>query len=436
MSTAKIIAIGDNVVDKYLSRDKMYPGGQCFNTCAYAGMNGIDTAYLGKFGSDEVAAYNQKVMDILNIDHSHCRIFSGENGFALVTLKGSDRVFLGSNKGGITKEHPFNFTEDDIEYIKNFAVIYTNLNSYIEEDLPYLKTAGVPIAYDFSVRWNDEYLAKVCPYIDIALLSCAHLSAEARETEMKKVAAYGVPLVLGTIGEDGSYLLYDGEFFFANAVLADNTFDTMGAGDSYFATFLCSMLKSSENGKILSEDREKNVARIKTAMNEGAAFAARVCAMEGAFGYGKKIVGKKDLGGISMRPDVYNHEGEGISCVYKNEKWLVSIKNWKPDNDIDGIAHLEVHHSTDEQFILSAGKAILITADRENGEFKDINLTLMEYGKVYNVPKEMWFYSITQKDTKMMYVQDSNCSMENSDFADLTAEQVAMIQATARELLK
>ena len=60
----------------------------------------------------------------------------------------------------------------------------------------------------------------------------------------------------------------------------------------------------------------------------------------------------------------------------------------------------------------------------------------MEHGKVYNVPKEMWFYSITQKDTKMMYVQDSNCSMENSDFADLTAEQVAMIQATARELLK
>ena len=26
--------------------------------------------------------------------------------------------------------------------------IYTNLNSYIEEDLPFLHTAGVPIAYD------------------------------------------------------------------------------------------------------------------------------------------------------------------------------------------------------------------------------------------------------------------------------------------------
>lgn len=135
------------------------------------------------------------------------------------------------------------------------------------------------------------------------------------------------------------------------------------------------------------------------------------------------------------KPAVYENSAEGILCVYKNEKWLVSIKNWKPDNDIAGIAHLEVHHSTDEQFILAAGKAILITAERENGAFRDIVLTLMEQGKVYNVPKEVWFYSITQKDTKMMYVQDSNCSMENSDFADLSAEDIEYIQSEARKLL-
>lgn len=134
-----------------------------------------------------------------------------------------------------------------------------------------------------------------------------------------------------------------------------------------------------------------------------------------------------------MRPDVYENNGEGILCVYKNEKWLVSIKNWKPDNDIDGIARLEIHHSTDEQFILAAGKAILITAEKGDDGFK-IELTLMEQGKVYNVPAECWFYSITQKDTKMMYVQDSNCSMENSDFCDLSADEIAWIQTNARRL--
>lgn len=56
-----------------------------------------------------------------------------------------------------------------------------------------------------------------------------------------------------------------------------------------------------------------------------------------------------------MRPNVYENKEEGIKCVYTNEKWLVSIKNWKPDNDIEGLKHLEIHHTTDEQFILVNG---------------------------------------------------------------------------------
>ena len=34
-----------------------------------------------------------------------------------------------------------------------------------------------------------------------------------------------------------------------------------------------------------------------------------------------------------MKPEMYENNEEGILCVYKNPKWLVCIKNWKPDND-------------------------------------------------------------------------------------------------------
>jgi hypothetical protein len=136
-----------------------------------------------------------------------------------------------------------------------------------------------------------------------------------------------------------------------------------------------------------------------------------------------------------MKPDVYVNNEEGIKVVYKNPKWLVCIKNWKPDNDIEGIAHLEIHHTTDEQFVLCAGKAILITAEREGDRFTNIGLTLMEKDKVYNVAEEVWFYSITQKDTKIVYVQDSSCSMENSELCDLTPEEIAYIQREAEKLL-
>ena len=58
----KIIAIGDNVCDKYLSRGKMYPGGQCVNTCVYAKMNGAEASYLGTYGDDKVAECVQETL--------------------------------------------------------------------------------------------------------------------------------------------------------------------------------------------------------------------------------------------------------------------------------------------------------------------------------------------------------------------------------------
>lgn len=296
MKELKIISIGDNVCDKYLSRGKMYPGGQCVNTCAYVKMNGLDAAYLGKFGSDAVASCVKSTLDRLNIDYSHSRTYEGENGFALVTLKDRDRVFLGSNKGGIAKEHAFDFNGSDLSYIQGFSLIYTNLNSYIESDLAQLKATGVPIAYDFSTRWTDEYLARVAPYVTVSIQSCAHLTPKEREREMKKARSFGIPVVLGTIGEGGSYVLYRDEFFYVPAVHAENVIDTMGAGDSYFAAFLCSLLLSSQNGNLIGGTEESMKNRLHSAMNKGAAFAAKVCAMEGAFGHGVPMEGRTEVG--------------------------------------------------------------------------------------------------------------------------------------------
>lgn len=288
MREAKIIAIGDNVVDKYLSRGKMYPGGQCVNTCVYSLMNGGKPAYLGKFGDDGVAEYNCMILDKLGIDYSHSRHFHGENGAARVTLKDGDRVFLGSNRGGVAKEHPFDFTKEDLDYIREYQIIYTNTNSYIMDDLAMLAETGVPVAFDFSTVWNDELLESVCPHLQIALLSCAHLSDEEREREMRKVASYGVKLVVGTVGEAGLYALFDDEIIYMGACKAEHVLDTMGAGDSYFATLLTTLLQ--DDAELFEADHVKMKERLLKAMNRGAEFAAKVCGMEGAFGYGTPII--------------------------------------------------------------------------------------------------------------------------------------------------
>lgn len=136
-----------------------------------------------------------------------------------------------------------------------------------------------------------------------------------------------------------------------------------------------------------------------------------------------------------MKADIYAYDGIGIECVYKNDEWLVCIKNWKPDNDIDGIHRLEVHLETDEQFILVNGKAILLVADRKEDKF-DIDLIEMEIGKVYNVPKDTWFYTIVQKDSKLAYVQHANTTEANSKYCEMSESELASVKERARKILQ
>lgn len=135
-----------------------------------------------------------------------------------------------------------------------------------------------------------------------------------------------------------------------------------------------------------------------------------------------------------MYADIYSHEAEGIRCVFDNKKWVVCIKNWKPNNDIDQIQYLEIHHATDEQFILVEGKALLLVAGRGGMGF-DIQVIPMERGNVYNVPQDTWFNTITQKDTKLVYVQDAGTTGENSEYQDMTEEELKYVRRIAKDLL-
>ena len=54
-------------------------------------------------------------------------------------------------------------------------------------------------------------------------------------------------------------------------------------------------LKSSKSGALLEGTEEENAAHLQEAMQIGAAFAAKMCAKEGAFGYGTPIVGRTEL---------------------------------------------------------------------------------------------------------------------------------------------
>lgn len=136
-----------------------------------------------------------------------------------------------------------------------------------------------------------------------------------------------------------------------------------------------------------------------------------------------------------MNADIFSYEGEGICCVYDNKNWVMCIKNWKPNNDIENIRYLEVHHATDEQFVLLEGKAVLLAATRENNAYQ-IDVIPMEPNKIYNIPQEIWFNTITRKDTKLVYVQDAGTTAENSEYCDMTQEELSGVKEKAAVFLR
>lgn len=128
-----------------------------------------------------------------------------------------------------------------------------------------------------------------------------------------------------------------------------------------------------------------------------------------------------------MKIASYEFSGEGMKRVYENEEWTVGIKNWKPANDITGIDCLERHNNTDELFVLVAGTCTLVFAENTKDGLVLGHVTMEPY-KVYNIPATLWHNTITAMDTKMILMEASDTSMENSDIYKLSENQVDKIR--------
>lgn len=278
----KVLGFGDNVVDKYEHIKTMYPGGNAVNFAVYAKMFGAEkSAYMGYFGNDEEAEHVIACLQKENIELVKCKQLIGENGCAKATVTHNDRVFLGSNEGGIRGETSYVLDRFDLEYIKEFDLVHSGNYCFTERQLYKIKEAGVPISFDFSDDSTEEYYEQIAPFVTYGFMSLSDASDDQVKGHLKKVIGYGVEFACASRGSQGC-IAYDGnEFYVQKAVPVEKMADTMGAGDSLLTSFLVSYLDKKKNGEQGSES-------IKECLQKAASFAAKVCGIEGAWGYGKK----------------------------------------------------------------------------------------------------------------------------------------------------
>jgi fructoselysine 6-kinase len=274
----KIIGIGDSVVDYYKDQQKIYPGGNVVNVPVFAKWSGAEQAsYLGIIGTDIAGDHLLDCLRQEGIDISRVRKVQGATGEAVVTLNESgDRVFVGTNKETrVTSLVSLSLNQEDLEYISNYQLVHAaiSINNGIERELP--KLADMKIAFDFSSNeyWTKEYLEQVCPYLDYAFLSGSNLSDLEVLDVIEFTSKLGVDVIGVTRGERPAVFFHKGKRFEQKPV-SKEVVDTMGAGDSFIASFLTHFHSSQD---------------MQGSLQAAAQFASEVCGHYGAFGYGLKV---------------------------------------------------------------------------------------------------------------------------------------------------
>jgi sugar/nucleoside kinase (ribokinase family) len=281
--TMRALGLGDNVADHYLRQATIYPGGCALNFAAFASMCGAQAGFLGVFRDDPAGRHNHEVARELGVDLSRSRVFHGATLLPKVDIVDGERVFPDFEFADAL-EIPLLLTAKDFDYIASFDLVHTSIFSSVEQHFESLADVGVALSLDFSDEFNPFLLEWTCPHLTFAELSCSHLSESETEAVIAQAHAFGAPFVIATRGGEGA-LFSDGRDLYAHEAVAVEARDTMAAGDSFIASFLCSYRdwQLAAGPQPAASDRQEAAVG---ALARASRFAAEVCMLDGSYGHG------------------------------------------------------------------------------------------------------------------------------------------------------
>jgi fructoselysine 6-kinase len=261
--TARLLTVGDNVVDQYPERGLFFPGGNAVNVSVHARRLGAVSAYIGAVGTDRAGEVVLGSLAEEGVDVSRTRVIDGPNAYAVVYVVDGNRVF-GHGDLGVSV---FECDDDDVTAARDFDLVHTGECSHIEAQVPELAGTAKRLSYDFSER-DWAYIASLATHIDIAVRSMPGADRQGAVDEARRIQALGPRTVAITLGAGGAVIVHEDEEQWAPAP-SGVIVDTLGAGDAFIARFLLGMIE------------EEPIAELAVAAT---AYATASCATFGAFG--------------------------------------------------------------------------------------------------------------------------------------------------------
>ena len=107
--------------------------------------------------------------------------------------------------------------------------------------------------------------------------------------------------------------------------------------------------------------------------------------------------------------DILEYDGVGFDKTVVFDGWRVCFLNQGEKFTKDTVKYLERHLCTDEVFVLLKGKATLIIG-------KELDEVELSECKIYNVKKNIWHAIYLEKDAKVLVIENSDTTKENSEY--------------------
>ena len=277
----KLIALGDNVIDYYHNTKECFPGGNAVNVAVHAARLGAQAEYLGSLGDDKMAHIVEKALRENGVDISHCPVLPGRTTkVCSYDVVNGERSFIEV----ITVESwtgPLQIGARELDELKTADLIVSSCNAKMPEQMAAVQALPAVFAYDFGEKEKyrtDAYYDEVCHGIDLAMLSCKPMDKAAFAELCAPLHRRGVVHVLATMGAAGQMLSVQGKIVEKTTQMVEAS-DTMGAGDSFLAAFLCSLYTAGwQKAKPMPEQA------LLAALAAGQQVSARNCMAQGGFG--------------------------------------------------------------------------------------------------------------------------------------------------------
>lgn len=264
----QVCGVGDNVVDRYLGLDRMYPGGNALNVAVFCRRAGVEAAYLGITGSDEAGALVRESLAAEGVETTRARVSEHFNAFSQIGIdEGGNRYFIGSTP----PPYRLVLDRDDMDYLASFDLVHSGDYGQIEGQLAELSDR-VAVSFDFGSK-PRSYAEPLLPHVSIATFSAPDEADASVRAQLDWAQAFGVKTVIVTRGAKGSVVYSEGRYH-EQAPYPTTVVDSLGAGDAYIAGLIVGLGQGLE---------------LAEAAAQAARAAAEVCTYHGAFGYGRPL---------------------------------------------------------------------------------------------------------------------------------------------------